>query len=539
MAGTRASTAKQQPKASQAQKTSQERKGKKGKKPVTAGESSAQPVSTKEKTKIIREGSERKRRSSTSAATSKSKRRKEIIEPKNDSSVQLEAPNRSYAAPAIIDSDADAELEQEHTKKKAATTKKPKQVAELEEIASSSSSDEEASSSESGTGSAGSEDVEDDDSEVEISTTKLQQRLELERPYVRGKEAPSDVKKGKDPHGFPSDRTGSVSDGQNPPLAIKLESDIESKPLLPLAATEDGLKHKHPELPTILDLPDSPGGKLSIKQQHPRLRACLHQAIDQTLKYLFFIQAFPLLPEKKRCYREALLTAARDNKDNDIEQELKSNKEYSNWLATVLDARVNNIKSQCKSIARNKVVEFYRLDTRSQVACKERVAYLQQRLPDYLFTFPEDPKSGKADTGKPFLHPMIIYILANAGGIKEAVQRLLPHFSETPNNEYEISRHLLALASVAAYNALDEYSTGTLIKRQFSADSVKAVYNDHLVSLELLACNPKNEATYHSLLRKIFGLAFSSAVSPTSTHRDVNTENNGHRPALDITINLD
>lgn len=198
-----------------------------------------------------------------------------------------------------------------------------------------------------------------------------------------------------------------------PPLAIKLESDIESKPLLPLAETEDGLKHRHPESPTVLDLPDSPGGKLSIKQQHPRLRACLHQAIGQTLKYLFFVQAFPLLPEKKRCYREALLTAARANEDDDIEQELKSNKEYSNWLATVvrfnlsfpceafiqhmtrfsqLDARVNNIKSQCKSIARNKVVEFYQLDTRSQVACKGCVAYLQKRHPDYLFTFPEDPK---------------------------------------------------------------------------------------------------------------------------------------------------
>ncbi|KAK7687240.1 hypothetical protein QCA50_009745 [Cerrena zonata] len=320
-------------------------------------------------------------------------------------------------------------------------TKKPKQVAELEEIASSSSSDEEASSSESDTGSAGSEDVEDDDSEVEISTTKLQQRLELERPYVRGKEAPSDVKR-KGPHSFPSDRIRSASDSEQnvstvldndfgltflfqPPLAIKSEGDIESKPLLPLAATEDALKHKHPESPTVLNLPDSPGGKLSIKQQHPRLRACLHQAIDQTLKYLFFVQAFPLLPEKKRCYREALLGAARTNEDGDIEQELKSNKEYSNWLATVLDAHVNNIKSQCKSIARNKVVEFYRLDTRSQTACKERVAYLQQRLPDYLFTFPEDPKGGKADTGKPFLHPMIIYILANQGSSPATAATLL------------------------------------------------------------------------------------------------------------------
>ncbi|KAK7677902.1 hypothetical protein QCA50_019092 [Cerrena zonata] len=386
-------------------------------------------------------GSGCKRGSSTSATTSNSKRRKESVEPNNGLSVQPEAPSRrqyldrhdwectqdgltqslsAYAAPEIIDSDADAELQKERTKKKTATTKKAKQVGEIEEITSlsSSSSDEKASSSESDTGSAGSEDVEDDDSEVEITTTKLQQRLELERPYVRGKEAPSDVKKGKDPHGFPSDRTGSASDGQNmsivldnnfdltflsqPPLAIKLESDIESKPLLPLAETEDGLKHRHPESPTVLDLPDSPGGKLSIKQQHPRLRACLHQAIGQTLKYLFFVQAFPLLPEKKRCYREALLTAARANEDDDIEQELKSNKEYSNWLATVLDARVNNIKSQCKSIARNKVVEFYQLDTRSQVACKGCVAYLQKRHPDYLFTFPEDPKSGKADTGKPF-----------------------------------------------------------------------------------------------------------------------------------------
>lgn len=125
------------------------------------------------------------------------------VEPKNGLSAQPEAPSRrqyldrhdwectqdgltqslsAYAAPEIIDTDANVELQKERTKKKTATTKKAKQVGEIEEITSlsSSSSDEKASSSESDTGSAGSEDVEDDDSEVEITTTKLQQRLELE-----------------------------------------------------------------------------------------------------------------------------------------------------------------------------------------------------------------------------------------------------------------------------------------------------------------------------------------------------------------------
>ena len=53
---------------------------------------------------------------------------------------------------------------------------------------------------------------------------------------------------------------------------------------------------------------------------------------------------------------------------------------------------MNNIKSECKKVARSKVAELYRLDTSSPTACKERVAHLKQRLPDYLFIFPEDPQ---------------------------------------------------------------------------------------------------------------------------------------------------
>ena len=128
------------------------------------------------------------------------------------------------------------------------------------------------------------------------------------------------------------------------------------------------------------------------------------------------------------------------------------------------------------------------------------------------------------------MHPLILYILAHAIGIKEAVGRLRSCFAHKPDNGakpvYEISTHLLALASTAvsqlsslvhlavadkyslkAYNALDEYSTGTHTKRPFSTDSVMNIYKDHLESFDDLAKDEDNTETYSLLLQGIFKLA--------------------------------
>ena len=136
------------------------------------------------------------------------------------------------------------------------------------------------------------------------------------------------------------------------------------------------------------------------------------------------------------------------------------------------------------------------------------------------------------------MHPLIIYILAHAIGIKEAVGRLRPCFARKPDDGakpvYEISTHLLALASTAvsqhsittplaiadrysskAYNALDEYSTGTHTKRPFSADSVMNIYKDHLESFDDLAKDEDNAETYSLLLQGIFKLALYVALDPS------------------------
>ena len=128
------------------------------------------------------------------------------------------------------------------------------------------------------------------------------------------------------------------------------------------------------------------------------------------------------------------------------------------------------------------------------------------------------------------MHPLILYVLAHGIGIKEAVGRLRSCFARKPDNGaksvYEISTHLLALASTAvsqlsplmhlavadkyspkAYNALDEYSTGTHTKRPFSADSVMNIYKDHLESFDDLAKDEDNAETYSLLLQGIFKLA--------------------------------
>ncbi|KAK7679226.1 hypothetical protein QCA50_017804 [Cerrena zonata] len=276
----------------------------------------------------------------------------------------------------------------------------------------------------------------------------------------------------------------------------------------------------HPQTPIEVAAPDKPGGKLPLRRQHARLIACLDVAIDPVLLKTFSENAFPLLPEKRHRHREALLTAAVESGSGDIEEELKSNKDYAQWLATIPDGRVNNIKNNCKKVATNKVVELYRLDTSDPEACKTRVAQLKRRLPDYLLIFPEDPKTGKADMGKPFLHSMIIHILSTAAGITDA-----------------IPCHLLALASVAAYRALDEWSTGVHTPRNFTADRSKTIYKDQLCSLENLANNPNNTATHHALLRKIFKLAFPSVLNLQRHDAD-----EGGQPVpqgAEIIINLD
>lgn len=92
----------------------------------------------------------------------------------------------------------------------------------------------------------------------------------------------------------------------------------------------------HPQTPIELAAPDKPGGKLPLRRQHARLIACLDIAIDRVLLKTFSENAFPLLPEKRHRHREALLAAAVESGSGDIEEELKSNKDYAQWLATIV-----------------------------------------------------------------------------------------------------------------------------------------------------------------------------------------------------------
>ena len=118
-------------------------------------------------------------------------------------------------------------------------------------------------------------------------------------------------------------------------MVVKEEDLIETKPLVG-ENVSIATKSKYPQSPTVLELPDTPSGKLSKKAQHPHLQVCLDLAIDKTFEYIFFTNAFPLLPEKKRCYRKVLIDAAEEKGYTEIHEKLEKDKEYMKWLTTIV-----------------------------------------------------------------------------------------------------------------------------------------------------------------------------------------------------------
>ncbi|CAL1716639.1 unnamed protein product [Somion occarium] len=260
---------------------------------------------------------------------------------------------------------------------------------------------------------------------------------------------------------------------------------------------------------TNLVLPTRSNSALSIKAQSDEVEHVLHRAIDICISKLFFKTAFSLLRDKKRDNRSALIQAARDCGDREIEQRLKDDKRYAMWMATVPNARANVLKTRMMNAATRSVVELYGLEISDVDACKARVAFLTSRTPEYPFIFPEDPQSGKLLVDKPFLHPLIIRVLSHSQTLSEAVQRLLPEFSPMKGSEPEIPSSLLALASSAAYCALMEWENGTRSSMTFNKKLAASVYQDNLATLSKLAEDTKTASSYHPLMRKIFSLAYN------------------------------
>ncbi|KAF8838769.1 hypothetical protein BDN67DRAFT_1012820 [Paxillus ammoniavirescens] len=150
-----------------------------------------------------------------------------------------------------------------------------------------------------------------------------------------------------------------------------------------------------PNWPPHTDVYLQPDGSISLKAQQPHIRKILHTAINLFLKAIVFNRAFPNCEEKRKMAVAALFEAAREDKESDIMRCLWCDSEYSNYLASVPEARLASHRLGFKKVAQPIVIASYGL----KKGCSKLVTEL---LINNNFIYPQTAK-GDAIRNLPFI----------------------------------------------------------------------------------------------------------------------------------------
>ncbi|KAI0351067.1 hypothetical protein OH77DRAFT_1430299 [Trametes cingulata] len=242
------------------------------------------------------------------------------------------------------------------------------------------------------------------------------------------------------------------------------------------------------------------GGKISLKAQHPRVRAVAKKAIKEILASLCLTNAFPEGPEKHgRFARSALAASAEKLNHQDILERLKNDQEYARALATIPAQRVSTFRGRIKALTDPLVAAAYHLESGDS----DRVAWLKDSL---RYIYPGDYEKDTVEAQKPFSPPIFVQVLRNvffnnARSIGNALAERFTSSDASRPDEKELPAPMLALVSTAIFASIADYEFDVYDAAEFSADSFADVYAENMRLLEhIKARGPRK---YHLLMHRL------------------------------------
>ncbi|KAJ7933332.1 hypothetical protein B0H13DRAFT_2307015 [Mycena leptocephala] len=229
-------------------------------------------------------------------------------------------------------------------------------------------------------------------------------------------------------------------------------------------------------------------GKVTLKQQHPRVEKTAQLAVDFYLGYYLFKLSFPGTEEKNAFARDALFNAAYTLGLADIMEKIRTETAYCDLLAPILHGRVSTFRLKAKGASDATVTANYSLHGNT----KGRVAFLITGM-RYIYPLspgPVDPPRENADdvvdTTLPYMTAGIRSTLLHAffKGSPSVASKYSQLFEiNKQTGRKEVPAAMVALGGTAVHSSLNEYRTGRHVQSKFEGNSVQEIYNTHILLL--------------------------------------------------------
>ncbi|KDQ49878.1 hypothetical protein JAAARDRAFT_51553 [Jaapia argillacea MUCL 33604] len=263
-------------------------------------------------------------------------------------------------------------------------------------------------------------------------------------------------------------------------------------------------------VPNYADLKLGETGKINLGQQSEEVQDVMRRSIPRLLLEACFENTFPIKKELTNLTTDILLHVAHEIGYTEIVNRLNQRaesaevKKYRRRFASVPESRFTLARGDLKDTASKCVASYHALPS-DRDSCEKRVETLKARSPQYPFIFPEGRNGKGLLRDKPFLHPMIIYVLREGFFGDDSIVANFPGaFIPKKGADPEVPPPMLALVATAVFAALDEWTSGTHTTIKFEANKYASIYQDHIHTRSDLEELPATAGTYHPLMAKIF-----------------------------------
>ncbi|THU92310.1 hypothetical protein K435DRAFT_862630 [Dendrothele bispora CBS 962.96] len=272
---------------------------------------------------------------------------------------------------------------------------------------------------------------------------------------------------------------------------------------------------------THMVLPDPGQRALSKQRQSPTVQAVLNEAILLTNGLFLFGNAFADGKEQLANCTLGLKTACSNLKQQQILHRIERDDNYRKHLTNYIFGRVGHMRGEVKKVASSVVEGMYDL---MKLTVDERATLVKGLLDRLAYIFPlsnpRDPNTWRKN--EPYRHPAIIAVLQKAffKGPKSIGVRYHDNFTSISQKDAskEIPTAMLALAGVAIFAALKEWSSGIQIEEDFSAADFAEEYENHInmLNLKILRPDKSGKEKYHALMAYLFRESSRRSGSVTS-----------------------
>ncbi|KIJ14109.1 hypothetical protein PAXINDRAFT_100327 [Paxillus involutus ATCC 200175] len=212
----------------------------------------------------------------------------------------------------------------------------------------------------------------------------------------------------------------------------------------------------------------------------------------------------------------ALFEAAREDKESDIMRRLRCDSEYSNYLASVPEARLASHRLGFKKVAQPIVIASYGL----KKGCSELVTEL---LINDNFIYPQTAK-GDAIRNLPFSHPAVVdliraLIFNGPSALGSQYRHEFVSILEDADDA-ELPSGLVSLMATTIYSVLVDWRSGTgpadPKKVSFHPDENIGAYCRYERLLKRIFSGERGPQKYHTLMARLY-CETGDSVSKLST----------------------